>query len=371
MNKQFDNLFTFSWEDLHEAAINEGLIPVGYTCSYVPPVLLSAELLYPFRVNARNVNGTEIADIYLSQVTCSYTRSILEYAMDDQLDFLQGWVFAAGCDHLRRLYDNLQYLLKPDFCHIIDAPHKSGSDAIAWYEKELRSLTKKLSEHFEIDINTSTIAKKIIEYNTLMKSLKQISDYRKLESPPFTGTEFHKLMTAVWTLPVNTSQKIVNNIKEKLDKRSPPKGFRARVLVISSVIDQHEWIDCIEKVGALVVADRFCTGSIPGIELYPETDNPFNDIASHLLKTNSCPRMMDTFENRIALILKTIQTYHVDGVIIAPMKFCDIWGVETTQLMMSLKQKNIPFLRLEREYGVSGEGQLQTRVQAFLEQMKL
>ncbi|KPA10680.1 2-hydroxyglutaryl-CoA dehydratase, D-component [Candidatus Magnetomorum sp. HK-1] len=371
MNQKTDNLFTFSWDKLLETAIDSGSKPLGYTCSYVPPVLLSAGSLFPYRVNAKNVNGTEVADIYLSQVTCSYTRSVLEYVMDDQLEFLQGWVFAAGCDHLRRLYDNLQYLISPDFCHIIDVPHKSGPDAIDWYEQELRSFSRSLSEYFKVDMSEPAISQKIYEYNTLMNSLTEISNYRKIDSPPFSGAEFQKLMTAVWTLPLEVAQKIVKNIKQNLDKRSCPINFRARVLIISSVIDHYEWIECIENVGALVVADRFCTGAIPGIEAYPETENPFHDIAAHTLQTNACPRMMDTYERRIDLILETIHTYQVDGVIIAPMKFCDIWGVESSQLMNLFKDKGIPVLRLEREYRLSGEGQLYTRVQAFLEQMKL
>jgi len=369
MDKQTGNPFQFSIEKLLEKAIESDNVPIGYTCNYVPSVLLSAGNLFPYRVNAKNIIGTEVADIYLSQVTCSYTRSILEYVLDDQLDFIQGWIFAAGCDHIRRLYDNLQYLVEPDFCHILDAPHKIGEDAIQWFEKELKILASSLSDHFQVDLSESALACAIKNHNLLMTSLKEISDYRKKE-PPFSGAEFHRLLMAVWTLPLETVTTLIQSINHGLTNRTCPISYRARILLISSVIDQYEWIESIESVGGLVVADRFCTGAIPGINPYPEGDHPFYDIASHILQTNACPRMMDTFDYRVSLILQTIKDYNIDGVIVAPIKFCDIWGVETTQLMSILRENNVPALRLEREYKVSGEGQLHTRVQAFLEQMK-
>jgi len=370
MNSYVQNPFNISSKQLLETAIDNNNIPLGYTCNNVPRILLNIGKLFPYRVNAIDLTGgTEMADIYLSQVTCTYTRSILDYAMDDQLEFLQGWIFAAGCDHIRRLYDNLKYLLAPSFCHILDVPHKSGSDAISWFSQELQALSMSISDHFQVDMSIWNINQAISEHNSLMQSLQKISNYRQNASPPFTGAEFHRLMHAAWTLPGQLMAPIVENIKKQLPERTCPVDYKARVLLVSSVVDQYEWIEAIENNGALVVADRFCSGAIPQIEICKHTDDPFYDIAAHLLHTNACPRMMDTFDNRMELINQTIVNYHADGVIIAPIKFCDIWGVETSQVVSYLKEKKIPVLRLERDYCFSGEGQLSTRVQAFIEQI--
>jgi len=370
MHSQMNNVFNFSSQKLLETAIDNDNIPIAYTCNYVPRFLLNMGKLFPYRINASGLSGgTELADIYLSQVTCSYTRSILELAMDDQLEFIRGWIFAAGCDHLRRLYDNLQYILSPDFCYILDVPHKSGHDAISWFSQELKALSMAISKHFQIEINPLNIAQSISDHNDVMGSLQVIANYRKNEQPPFSGAEFHRLMHATWTLPVHSIKPVIEKIEKQLAQRPCPISYNARLLIVSSVIDQYEWIEAIENNGALVVADRFCTGAIPQIEIYTQTDDPFYDMAAHLLQSNVCPRMMDTFERRLSLIYQSIQDYQIDGVIIAPIKFCDIWGVETTQVISFLKEKKIPVLRLERDYCFSGEGQLSTRVQAFIEQI--
>ena len=44
--------------------------------------------------------------------------------MDDRYDLVKGWVFVPSCAHMQRLIDNLEYLKKPAFNHIIDVPRK-------------------------------------------------------------------------------------------------------------------------------------------------------------------------------------------------------------------------------------------------------
>jgi benzoyl-CoA reductase/2-hydroxyglutaryl-CoA dehydratase subunit BcrC/BadD/HgdB len=44
--------------------------------------------------------------------------------------------------------------------------------------------------------------------------------------------------------------------------------------------------------------------------------------------------------------------------------------VENYMTGRDLEEDGIPFLALDREYVLSGEGQLRTRIQAFLEQLE-
>ena len=69
-------------------------------------------------------------------------------------------------------------------------------------------------------------------------------------------------------------------------------------------------------------------------------------------------------------ILRLVKDYKVDGIIIECIKFCDIWYVDTVPLLEALREEGIPVMRLEREYRHTGEGQLITRVQAFLESIE-
>lgn len=366
---QFHALLKEPCSELTERAIDKGAIPIGYTCSYVPEVLLSIDSLVPIRVRAPGVSGTEVADIYLSSVVCSYTRSLLEFAMDDRYTFLKGWVFAAGCDHLRRLYDNMDYLMKPECIHIIDVPHRSGPHQLAWYTEELKRLTESLSSHFGVTYTNGTVGEAVERHNAFSDLLLSIGELRKGPNPLISGTEFHALMLASQVVPKALFVDTVKAFKEQLQERGGIGGYRARLVIVGGQLDDPGYIEVIESTGGLIVADILCTGSIPGLNTIAVTDDPIGSIAHHYLNKISCPRMMEAFDARVETILRSVEAYNADGVIIEYVKFCDTWGIEASLLASTVRKQGVPTLCLEREYRLTGEGQLRTRVQAFIESM--
>jgi benzoyl-CoA reductase/2-hydroxyglutaryl-CoA dehydratase subunit BcrC/BadD/HgdB len=62
-----------------------------------------------------------------------------------------------------------------------------------------------------------------------------------------------------------------------------------------------------------------------------------------------------------------VRDFEVDGIILERLAFCDHWGFEQATIENDLKEADIPRLIMDREYILSGVGQLRTRVQAFLE----
>jgi len=138
---------------------------LGYTCSYVPEPLLSVQGLFPVRLRAPGTVGTPLADTYLSSVTCPYPRALLEVALDGGFRHLDGWVLTASCDHVRRLYDNLEHLLSPPFLQIVDLPHKRGEAALGWFVEELRALARALATTFGVDTGPAALRAAIARQN--------------------------------------------------------------------------------------------------------------------------------------------------------------------------------------------------------------
>lgn len=369
LDKWFSKLLEEPVNELVQKAMDEGQIPIGYSCSYVPDVMLSVDGLFPVRMRAPGISGTELADNYLSCVICSYTRSLLEFALDGRYDFLRGWVFAASCDHLRRLYDNLEHLKKPGFSRILDVPHKTGDAAINWYTDELKLFAKALTEHFGVDLGAGALAKAIREHNTFSAVLRKIGEYRSGDNPVMTGAEYHRLIVAASASPKKPILPILEKIRANLPTRAALPPYRARLLLAGGHLDDPGYISIIESQGGLVVADRLCTGSYPGLQPIPETGDPIAVLAKHYLTKTSCPRMMESFTERAEDIVTLARESRADGVVIQILKFCDTWGVEATAFVSYIREAGIPVLRLERDYRLGGEGQLRTRIQAFIESM--
>jgi benzoyl-CoA reductase/2-hydroxyglutaryl-CoA dehydratase subunit BcrC/BadD/HgdB len=183
-----------------------------------------------------------------------------------------------------------------------------------------------------------------------------------------TGTEFQQIMLAAVTSPRRMIADALKQAKEEIATRNSPIDSRARLLILGGHINDPGLVEVIESQGGLVVADRVCTGSIPALTTIDEDKDPIVALAEHTMVKADCPRMMD-FDGRLQRTLDVIEEYHVDGVVIETIKFCDTWSLEATEVVKRLRDRDMPVLRLEREYRLSGEGQIRTRVQAFLESM--
>ncbi|TGE37014.1 2-hydroxyacyl-CoA dehydratase [Desulfosporosinus fructosivorans] len=368
----FEDLLTTPNNALVEKAVEAGRIPIGYNCFTAPEPLLSVGKAFAVRLRAPQTTSTELANFYMSPFTCSYSRSILEAALDDQYDFLRGMVFAACCVQIQRTSHNykIQKLKDNDgsFVHyLIDVPRKMFDGNIEPLIEEFKKVAELMSTAYGIDINDDAVKKAVHEHNEFNKILKKISDLRKLDHPKITGSEWHTVYTACKVAPKDMLIEPLKKLKVALDKRQGLSSGVPRIMVMGSILDNSAYIELMESQGCVVVADRFCFGSLPGMELISEDGDIYRNLALYYLETNECPRMMEKTNQRIEHAVQYVEEYKADGIIFETMQFCDVWGYEKLTTMKALEESGIPIVRIEREYAFAGEGQLRTRVQAFIE----
>ena len=149
-----------------------------------------------------------------------------------------------------------------------------------------------------------------------------------------------------------------------------------RVAVVGSEIDDPDLIRLIESCGALVVADRYCYGSLPGREeiVVQPGQAPLDAIARHYLNFSMCPRFMgqDEMRGRKKYLADLVKEYKADGIIVASNKFCEYWSYERTIDTIVLNRDfGIPVCSIEKEYVNAASGQLRTRFQAFIESVEI
>ena len=75
-------------------------------------------------------------------------------------------------------------------------------------------------------------------------------------------------------------------------------------------------------------------------------------------------------DERFDRILALARDFRVDGVVSQIIRYCVPYAHDLPLLTERLKAQGIPTLALDVEYGTSGSGQIQTRVQAFLEMLR-
>ena len=141
-------------------------------------------------------------------------------------------------------------------------------------------------------------------------------------------------------------------------------------MIFGNSIDNPRFIDIIEAQGCYVVADRFCYGSLPGMEDIEVEGDPYENIIRHYLTTTECPRMMEESLGRFDYLMQLVEDYKVDGAMFQVLKFCDLWNWEVLTNFKRLQEAGVQVVRVEREYLISDEGQLSTRAQALVERLR-
>ena len=348
---------------------DQGGKTVGYFCAAMPVEMISAAGFLPFRVRATGSTGTELSDAYFGNINCSFPRHAFNLALKGEYDFLDGLVIFNSCDHIRRLYDHWIRQMKTPFVKILSLPRKDEPAQVEWFRSELVILRENMQEHFRVEITDAKLREAIALHNTSRRRQRDLYELRKRERPPITGAEMLAVTVAGTAMPASRYNQLLGELLEDVGRASGHSDHRARLMIMGGELDNPEYLKVIEAQGGLVVTDSLCFGSrMIWRDVDQNIDDPLTALAQYYVADRpSCARMYTRYGERVKFIKNMIKDFNVNGVIFVRLTFCELWGFEQYSLENDFKEWNIPLLCMDREYTLSGVGQLRTRVQAFLE----
>ena len=379
----FENLLQEANNELVQKAVKEGDVALGYNCFYIPEPLMNLPGCFSARLRAPNCQSTDVASYYMTTRNCPYVRAILERAVEGGYNFLDALFGAECCAAMERMEEHFSLIdpvkNKKFFTTIIDPPLKDDENALNYYKTELKlKVVDELKKQRGIDTSEKAMLAAIADHNEISRIITEIGDFRKLPNPPITGYEFEVIQLVSETCPHRLILPYLQETLDEIKKRKPEKTFpfRARVVIAGSEIDDPEFIKLVESCGAMVVADRFCFGSIPGREQIEIRDGEtaFDAICRTYLEVNECARFMSgsKIDQRHNTMERLMKEYSADGIIIENMKFCEFWSYEKVLgSYVMTNERNIPCCTIEKEYVVGSAGQLRTRFQAFVESLEI
>ena len=380
------------FEDLLQEANNElvrkgkedGNLCLGYTCYFMPEVLLDLPGCFAVRLRAPKCTSPDMASYYMSGRTCHYGRSLLERALEGGFNFIDAQLATETCTVTCRFQEHLGYMdgvinnatFKTSFA---DVPFKKNENSIDHYRKQLKiKVLDFLAKEFGVDTSDAAILKAIEINNEVNDIIRAIGDYRKLDNPTITGYEFSVITLVSMVCP---KYLIVDKLRETLEElktREPDDkpNFKIKVLLAGSENDDPDFIKLIESCGALVVADRHCYGSLESRQHIDikEGEDPLTAVARHYLLTSQCARFMEQREMRLRkkVLADYAKEYKADGIIVESNKFCEYWSFERMiDTIVLPRDFGYPVCSIEKEYINTASGQLRTRFQAFVESVEL
>ena len=75
-------------------------------------------------------------------------------------------------------------------------------------------------------------------------------------------------------------------------------------------------------------------------------------------------------DDRIDQVIREYRASGAQGIIDYCLQFCHTYNIEAVKLREACAREGIPFMAIESDYSPEDIGQLQTRVEAFLEQIQ-
>lgn len=387
----FENLLQEANNELVQQAKAEGKYAIGYTCYFMPEVLLDLPGCFSVRLRAPRCTSPDIATYYMSARVCHYGRSLFERALEGGFNFLDAQMATETCTVTCRFQEHLKQkgldsvrdmdIIRNDhfFCEFIDVPFKKTENSYVHYREQLRHhVLGTLRDNLGVDVSDEALMKAIEQHNEVSRLINEIGDYRKLENPTITGYEFQVIQLVTLVCPKYLILDKLRETAEELKTRKPDKkpDFRCKVVLAGSENDDPDFTKLIESCGARVVCDRHCYGAVESRQpiVVEEGQEPLDAIARHYLNTSNCPRFMpqDEMRQRKQHLADLVKEYNADGLIVASNKFCEYWSYERViDTIIMNRDFGIPVCSIEKEYINSASGQLRTRFQAFVESVEI
>lgn len=380
----FEDLLQEANNDLVRKGKEEGKLCLGYTCYFMPEVLLDLPGCFSVRLRAPKCTSPDMATYYMSGRTCHYGRSLLERALEGGYNFIDAQLATETCTVTCRFQEHLGYMdgvinnatFKTEFT---DVPFKKNENSIDHYRKQLKlHVLDFLEREYGVDTSDEAILKAIEINNEVNDIITEIGNFRKLDNPTITGYEFHVIDLVSMVCPKHLILPYLRETLEELKTREPDDkpNYKIKVLLAGSENDDPDFTKLIEGCGALVVADRYCYGSLEArhhINVEPG-DDPLTAVAKHYLLSSQCARFMEQQEmrHRKKVIADYAKEYKADGIIVASNKFCEYWSYERMiDTIVLPRDYGFPVCSIEKEYINTASGQLRTRFQAFVESVEL
>ena len=312
---------------------------------------------------------------------CSYAKSVLEWMPLHEKD-CEGIVFTTCCDSIRRLYDTVKTAYPGKFFYLLDIPRKTDDSATALYAERILALAESyrkfrknagedtaLSDAADRDTGAACIPAGIPEEKLAEILKEERKEAEAAGSRTDSGASAGRIRIGLIgaRMPGMLSSILEENGAEISFDLSCTGQDRASALWKRSGRENDLF------AGGSEGSDSVCTGSACGSlrfgspefrDEFPSVTPLFFEYARSLLMQIPCLRMADT-SGRLSRL--SVLEENVDGVIDHTVKFCDSYSYEYARIH---KQSGVPILKIETDLTKQCEGQIRTRVEAFIEALR-
>jgi benzoyl-CoA reductase/2-hydroxyglutaryl-CoA dehydratase subunit BcrC/BadD/HgdB len=380
--------FDFVMSEVHGLRIKElvdaraaGRIVVGSFCVFVPEELVLAAGGVNVGLCAGADFGTEHAERYLPRNTCALIKSFFGFSLEKVCPYLESCDLVVGentCDGKKKAYETFKDMVTGELM-ALDMPNTKSAEGRMVLKRAYLELADALERVSGRTITVDSLKAGIETVNAKRAAMHRLAKLRQANPAPISGLDallanqvFFYDDPVRFTASVNA---LCDELEQRIDQRIGVVSEDTPRIVISGcpmAVPNWKLPAIVEAAGAVVVGEESCIGERGTQSLVASDGAGVEGLIDNLVDryfTIDCA-VFTPNPTRAGHALKIAKDAKADGVIHYALQFCSPYQMEAPLLERHVEDGGVPVLRVDTDYSQEDVGQLRTRVEAFVEQIK-
>lgn len=379
--------FDFVMSEVHGLRIKElldekaaGRKIIGSYCVFVPEEIALAANATLIGLCTGADFATEEVEKYLPRNTCALIKSAFGFKLGRVCPYLETTDMVVGentCDGKKKAYESFKDIINN--LYVMDLPQVKSANGKALLKAEYVRFKEAAEQLTGVQVTAESLQAAIKLVNAKRAAMLRLYQLRAADPAPISGLDALLANQVFFYDNPERFTASVNKICDELEQRIkdntgafPAKMPRILVSGCPQAMPNWKLPAIIETSGAVIVGEESCVGERGVRNLVDESGTTVDEMLDAIVEryfkvdcaifTPNCDRLQH--------IEQMAKAYNADGVIHYGLQFCTPYLMESMPVQKALEQKNIPCLRIETDYSMEDMGQLKTRVEAFIEQLK-
>lgn len=350
---------------------------VGYLCSYTPLEVIDAAGAAAVGLCGTSNEPIADAEKVLPKNLCPLIKGTYGFAYTDKCPYTYFSDLIVGettCDGKKKMFELLNEIKET---YVLQLPQGQGRPYAKdmWYE-EIKLFKKKLENLYGVEITDEKLRQAVRVRNELRRAQLDLYELQGMVPPAMKATEVMATL-AQGVFNFGPEQQMASfKAKAEAAKTAYEKGERPvspdakRILLTgcpsTGVI--HKVGKTIEEKGGVIVCLDDCGGERTNKMMVDENaDDILRAISDRYLEIHCS--VMTRNDGRIENTKAMIEKYKADGVIEVVLQACHTFNVESELVRRMCEEEGIPYMKLETDYSPTDSGQIETRIEAFIEML--
>ena len=350
---------------------------IGYLCSYTPLEIIEASGASAVALCGTSNETVADAEEVLPKNLCPLIKGTYGFAYTEKCPFTYYADFIVGettCDGKKKMYELLNDLKET---YVMQLPQNQER---AWgregWRQELELLKEKVEQTYGVQITDDMLRQAARNRNAFRRAILDLYECQLEEPPIMSGVDVMATVAAAgfnfslnaYTAAVSEKVAAAKAAYEAGERRISADAKRILITGCPSAGVMGKVGTSIEKNGGVIVCFDDCSGPrTQSTMVDAEAEDIMQGLADRYLGINCS--VMTPNGGRLDNTLDMCRKYKVDGVIDIVLTACHTFSVESELMRLRMEDAGIPYMKIETDYAPNDQGQIDTRIAAFIEML--